>query len=102
MENFVQKLDKTKYQIIVGILFMFLSVAISGQEMINKRIEYTPIGNLAKAVPSEFLSEAIAIPIENPEPFIAIGLNATIASKNDDTHFILEFQKMEMTGVIGN
>ena len=89
----MQKLDKTKYQIIVGILFMFLSVAISGQEMINKKIEYTPIGNLAKAVPSEFLSEAIEIPIENPEPFIAIGLNATITTEKNNAHFYIRVSK---------
>ena len=93
MENFVQTLNRTKHQIIISFLFLFVSVAISGQEMINKQIKYTPIGNLTKAVPSEFLSEAIEIPIENPEPFIAIGLNATIITKVSEAHFYIRASK---------
>ncbi len=92
MEYFVQTLQKTKYQII-SLLFLFVTVSVSGQEMINKKIEYSPVGNLSKAVPSEFLSEAIEIPIENPEPFIAIGLSATITTGKDNAHFYLRVSK---------
>lgn len=40
-----------------------------------------------------FLSEIIEIPIKNPEPFIAIGLNATMSSNISKAHFYIRVSK---------
>jgi hypothetical protein len=58
------------------------SVSSSGSELVNKKINYRSFENLTKTASSEFLSEVIEIPIENPDPFIAIGLNAVQINKD--------------------
>ena len=86
----MQKLYVPKYQLIIlSLLFLLFAVAINGQEITHKKIEYSPLGNLLLTESSEFLSEVIEIPIQNPEPFIAIGLNATLSNKIESTHFYI-------------
>ena len=83
---------KTAYRIIFFLTFLLFALTIttiSGQILQHKKVEYTPQDNLLKTGTSEFLSEAIEIPIQNPEPFIAIGLNGTLANEIDNIHFYM-------------
>jgi len=78
---------KTKYQIFY-ILFLFtFSITLFAQEIIHKEIEYSQFGNFSNIIPSKFLSEIIEIPIKNAEPFIAIGLNATLINMDKNAQF---------------
>ncbi len=67
---------------LVSLLTFMFSVSSSGNELNHKEINYTSFENLTKTASSEFLSEIIEIPIENPDPFIAIGLNAVQIEKD--------------------
>lgn len=82
---------KLHYQIkilLTALLFVF-AITINGQTIQHQKIEYSQFGNLLKVGSSEFLSEVIEMPIQNPEPFIAIGLNATILSKISKAQFYI-------------
>ncbi len=76
-------------KILLTVFLFVLAITTYGQAVQHEKIEYHPLGNLLQAEPSEFLSEVIEIPIQNPEPFIAIGLNATLSNEIDDTHFYI-------------
>ena len=76
-------------KIILTILLFIFATTANGQTVQHEKIEYSPLGNLLNAEASEFLSEVIEIPIQNPEPFIAIGLNATLFNDIDDVHFYI-------------
>ena len=76
-------------KILLTVLLFIFAITTNGQTVQHEKIEYSPLGNLLNAEPSEFLSEVIKIPIQNPEPFIAIGLNATLSNEIDDTHFYI-------------
>ncbi|MBU0474291.1 MAG: N-acetylmuramoyl-L-alanine amidase [Bacteroidetes bacterium] len=83
-----------KYHLALNaILFIIFSVFISAQEITHKKIEYSPLGNFSNMAPSEFLSDVIEIPIVKPEPFIAIGLNATLTSEKDKAQFFIRVSK---------
>jgi N-acetylmuramoyl-L-alanine amidase-like protein/type IX secretion system substrate protein/Big-like domain-containing protein len=94
----VIKLHRSKYQLLLvsSILLMF-SILISGQEIINKKIEYTLQKSLLKTATSEFVSEIIEIPIINPEPFIAIGFNVKLTSEISNTQFYIRVSKDDNT-----
>ena len=76
-----------KIRFFLTFLLFALYITISGQTVQHSKIEYIPQDNLLKAGTSEFLSEAIEVPIQNPEPFLAIGLNATISIEFESEHF---------------
>jgi N-acetylmuramoyl-L-alanine amidase-like protein/Big-like domain-containing protein/type IX secretion system substrate protein len=79
MKNF----ENIKYRLILVILLLLVfSVSSSGNDLVHKEINYTTFENISKNASSEFLSEIIEIPIENPEPFIAIGLSALQIEKD--------------------
>ncbi|MCF6268456.1 MAG: Ig-like domain-containing protein [Melioribacteraceae bacterium] len=82
---------KLHYQIkiLMTVLLFVFTINANGQSIQHKKLEYSPLGNLLQAEPSEFLSEVIEIPIKNPEPFIAIGLNATLSNENGNIHFYI-------------
>ncbi len=80
--------------LLIALLFTF-AATINSQTIQHKKIEYGPLGNLLKAEPSEFLSEVIEIPIQNPEPFIAIGLNATLTNEMENIHFFIRVSEDE-------
>jgi len=73
----------------ISLLLIMFSVLLSGQEIVHEKVEYLISENLSKAFQSEYLSEVIEIPIKNPEPFIAIGLKATLTVKSNSTHFYI-------------
>jgi len=75
----LQKLFKIKILLIV-IVFSFwgLSAKTYAQKITSQQLEYSPTENLPKVTASEFISEVIEIPLKNAEPFIAIGLTATL------------------------
>ncbi len=84
------KFLKINYKTVVILLIIFgLVTSISGQEIINKTITYSSQGNLQKKASSEFSTNAIEIPIENPEPFVAIGFTANIDEQNNHSHFYI-------------
>ncbi len=86
----MKKLNRINYKKVLTILALLLFVvSANGQEIISKKLDYSPLGNLLQKVESEFLSEVIEMPIENPEPFIAIGLNATISNNVSEAHFYI-------------
>ncbi len=87
------KRHKIKHNIIsIFILFFVFPMLIKGEGLIHKKIKYSSDENLSKSISSEFISEAIPIPIVNPEPFIAIGLNAKVKS-NKSTLFYIRVSK---------
>lgn len=73
----------------VSLLLLVFSVLLNAEELIHKKVKYSSLKNLSKSTSSEFLSEIIEIPINNPKPFIAIGLNATQIKNSNSTHFYL-------------
>lgn len=88
------KLFTFKYHLVLNaVLFIIFSVFIYGQEITHKKIEYSPLGNFSNMAASEFLSDVIEIPIKNPEPFIAIGLNATLTNSNNKVQFFIRVSK---------
>ncbi|MCP5061212.1 MAG: T9SS type A sorting domain-containing protein [Ignavibacteriae bacterium] len=86
----MKNLYKIKYKLIsVSLLWLMFSSIIFGKEITNEKIKYTSTKNLSKTISSEFLSEIIEIPIKNPEPFIAIGFNATQRVNDNSTFFYI-------------
>ena len=73
---------------LLSIILLF-AFSLFGQEITHKKIEYSKLGSFSNIAHSEFLSEIIEIPIQNAEPFIAIGLNATILNMNKNSQFFI-------------
>lgn len=74
---------------IVSIILILASVQSLGREVNSKKLVYNIPNSLNKSVDSEYLSNIIEIPIQNAEPFIAVGFSAELNSDNSFTSFYL-------------
>ena len=70
-------------------IILFFTFSLFGQEITHKKIEYSKLVGFSNIANSEFLSEIIEIPIQNAEPFIAIGLSASITNMNKSAQFFI-------------
>lgn len=86
----MQKLFKMKILLIVFVFsFWGLSAKTFAQKITSQQLEYSPTENLSKVTTSEYLSEVIEIPLKNAEPFIAVGLTATLYKNNKSITFYI-------------
>ena len=73
----------------VNAILLLFPILLIGNDLTHRDVKYIPSEHLSKFVNSEYLSTVIDIPIENPEPFIAIGFNAKIIDSNSEIKFYI-------------
>ena len=71
------------------LMLMFLSLQIFGQNITNEKMKYDLNASLKKSAGSEFISEIIEVPIQNPEPVLAFEFNAILTENSDVINFSL-------------
>ena len=71
-------------RVFINAIILLFPILLFGNDIIHREVKYIPSEHLLKIVNSEYLSTVIDIPIETPEPFIAVGFNAKIIDSKSE------------------